>query len=66
MDQTVYNPVQEVVIKTISKNKKFKKAKWLSEGALKIAEKKKRCKRQRRKGNIYPSECRVQKNSKDR
>ena len=35
MDQTVYNPVQEVVIKTISKNKKFKKAKWLSEGALK-------------------------------
>ena len=31
--------VQEAVIKTIPKKKKYKKAKWLSEGALKIAEK---------------------------
>ena len=31
--------VQEVVIKTISKSKKCKKAKWLSEEALQIAEK---------------------------
>ena len=31
--------VQEVVIKTILKKKKCKKAKWLSEKALKIAEK---------------------------
>ena len=31
--------VQEAVIKTISKKKKCKKAKWLSEEALKIAEK---------------------------
>ena len=31
--------VQEVVIKTISKEKKCKKAKWLSEEALQIAEK---------------------------
>ena len=54
------------MIKTISKKKKLKKAKWLSEWALKIAEKKKRSKRQRRKGKIYPSKCRVQKNSKDR
>ena len=30
--------VQEVVIKTIPKKKKCKKAKWLSEEALKIAE----------------------------
>ena len=30
---------QEVVIKTISKKKKYKKAKWLSEEALQIAEK---------------------------
>ena len=37
MDQPVYNPLQEVVIKTISKNKKFKKAKWLSKEALQIA-----------------------------
>ena len=42
--------VQEAVIKTIPK--KCKKAKWLSEEALQIAEKKKRCKRQRRKGEI--------------
>ena len=31
--------VQEAVIKTISKKKKCKKAKWLSEEALQIAEK---------------------------
>ena len=31
---------QEVVIKTISKKKKCKKAKWLSEGALQTAMKK--------------------------
>ena len=31
--------VQEVVIKTIPKKKKCKKAKWLSEEALQIAEK---------------------------
>ena len=35
----IHNIVQEVVIKTIPKKKKFKKAKWLSEKALKIAEK---------------------------
>ena len=34
--------VQETGIKTISKKKKCKKAKWLSEGALQIAEKKKK------------------------
>ena len=32
--------VQEVVIKTIPKKKKFKKAKWFSEEALQMAEKK--------------------------
>ena len=37
----VCNIVQEAVIKTISKKKKCKKAKWLSEEALKIAVKKK-------------------------
>ena len=56
--------VQEAGIKTIPKKKKCKKAKWLSEDALQIAEK--RSKRQRRKGKIYPSECRVPKNSKER
>ena len=42
--------VQEAVIKTIPKKKKCKKAKWLSEEALRIAEKKKRSERQGRKG----------------
>jgi len=35
----VHDIVQEAVSKTISKKKKFKKAKWLSEEALQIAEK---------------------------
>ena len=35
----VHNIEQEVVIKTIPKKKKRKKAKWLSEEALQIAEK---------------------------
>ena len=34
----VHDIVQEVGIKTISKKKKCKKAKWLSEDALQIAE----------------------------
>ena len=44
----VCNIVQEVVTKTIPKKKKRKKAKWLSEEALHIAEDKKRSKRQGR------------------
>ena len=35
----VCNTVQEAVINTISKKKKCKKAKWLTEEALQIAEK---------------------------
>ena len=35
----VHNIVQEVVIKTIPKKKKFKKAKWLSEEANKKGKK---------------------------
>ena len=35
----VHNTVQEAVIKTISKKKKQKKAKWLSEEGLQISEK---------------------------
>ena len=37
----VCDMVQEAVIKTISKKKKWKKAKWLSGEALQIAEKRK-------------------------
>ena len=40
----VCNTVQEVVIKTIPKKKKCKKAKWLSEETLKIAEKRRKAK----------------------
>ena len=36
--------VQEEVIKTIHKKKKYKKAKWLSEEALKMAEKRREVK----------------------
>ena len=36
--------VQETEIKTISMEKKFKKAKWLSEEALQIAEKRREAK----------------------
>ena len=62
----IHNTVQETGIKTIPKKKKCKKAKWLSEEALQIAGKKKRSEKQRRKGKIYPFECRVPKNSKER
>ena len=34
----IHNIVQEVVTKTIPKKNKFKKAKWLPEEALQIAE----------------------------
>ena len=60
----VHEIVQEAVIKTIPNEKKYKKAKWLSEEALQIAEK--RSERQRRKGKIHPFECRVPKKSKER
>ena len=54
----VHNIVQKAVIKTMPKKKKCKRAKSLS------GEKKN--KRQRRKGKIYPSECIVPKNSKEK
>ena len=60
----VYNTVQEAVIKTIPKKNKCKKAKWLSEEALQIAEKREA--KSRRKGKIYPFKHRVSKNSKER
>ena len=55
--------VQETVIKTISKKKKCKKAKWLSEEALQIAEKRREVKDKGEKGKIHPFECRVPKNN---
>ena len=52
------------MIKTIPKKKKCKKAKWLSEEAIQIAEE--RSKRLGRKGKIYLTECRIPENSKER
>ena len=40
----VHDIVQEAVIKAILKKKKCQKAKWLSEGALQIAEKRREVK----------------------
>ena len=40
----VCNTVQEAVTKNTAKKKKFKKAKWLSEEALQIAEKRREAK----------------------
>ena len=61
----VHNIVQDKVTKTITKKKKCKKEKWLSEEALQIAEKKAAKGKEKRK-KIYPFECRVPKNSKER
>ena len=55
---------QETVIKTIPKKKKWKKAKWLSDEALQIAEKRRKAKGKGEK--LYPFECRVSKSSKER
>ena len=60
----IHNIVEQAVIKTVPKRKNCKKAKWLPEEALPIKEKR-RSKRQRRKGKIYPSECKVLKNNKE-
>ena len=60
----IHDIVQEAVIKTIPQKKKCKKAKWLSEEALQIAEKRREAKGKGEK--IYPFECKVSKNSKER
>ena len=53
----VRDNVQEAVMETIPKKKKCKKAKWLSEEVLKIAEKRREVKGKGEKGKINPSEC---------
>jgi len=45
---------------TIPKKKKCRKAKWLSEEALKIAEKRREAKGKWKKEKIYPFACRFQ------
>ena len=56
--------VQETGINTIPKKKKCKRAIWLSEEALQIALKRRVAKSEEKK--IYPFECRVPKNSKEK
>ena len=48
----VHDTVQEAVIKTIPKKKKCKKAKWLSEEDLQIAEKEKKLKAKEKRKDI--------------
>ena len=48
----VRDVVQETAIRIIPMEKKFKKAKWLSEEALQIAVKRRDTKSKRRKGKI--------------
>ena len=57
--------VQEAVIKIIPKKKKCRKAKWLSEEAFKIPEKRAEVKGKGEKER-YTSKFRVPKNSKER
>ena len=61
----VHEIVRETRIKTIPMEKKCKKAKWLSGGLTNNSEMK-GSKNQTKKGKIYPFECRVPKNSKER
>ena len=50
------------MIKTTPKKNKCNKAKWLSEEALKTAEKRRATTVKEKKIKIYPFECRVPKN----
>ena len=58
--------VQEAVIKTIPKKKKCKKAKWLSEDAFKIAEKRREVKGKGEKERYTHLNAEFPKNSKER
>ena len=60
----LHDMVQEIGIKTIPMEKKCKKAKWLW-GGLTNSYEKKRSKKHRKRGKIYPFECRVPKNNKE-
>ena len=58
--------VQETGIKTISKKKKCKKAKWLSDEALQIAVKRREAKSKGEKERYTHLNAESQKNSKER
>ena len=48
----VHDTVQEAVFKTTPKKKKCKKSKWLSEGALQLAEKEEMIKEKEKRRDI--------------
>ena len=62
----VHDTGQEAVIKTIPMEKEMQKGKMAVLGGLTNSCEKKGSEKQRRKGKIYASECRVPKNSKKR
>ena len=62
----VSNILKEVVIKTIPKKKKCKKAKWLSEEALQIAEKRREAEGKGEKERYTHLNAEFHKNSKER
>ena len=62
----VHDIIQEAGIKTITKKKKCKKAKWLSEEAFQIAEKKREAKGKGEKERYPHLNAEFQKNSKER
>ena len=60
----VHNIEQEVITKTIPKKKKSKRAKWLSEEDLKIAEKRREAKEKRRYTHLNAEFQRIAKRNK--
>ena len=62
----VCDMVQKTGIKNIVKKKEMQKIKMAICGGFTNSCEKKRSKKQRRKGKIYPFECRVPRNSKER
>ena len=62
----VHNTVQETGIEIIPKKEKCKKAKWLSEEALQIAEKRKEAKIKGEKERYTHLNAEFQKNTKER
>ena len=62
----IRDTVQETGIKTIPKKKNSKKSKMAVYGGITNSCENKGIEKQRRKGKMYPFECRVPKNSKER
>ena len=61
----IHDIVQETGIKTIPKKKKCKNAKWLSEGALQIAEKRREVKGKGEKERYSHLNAEFQRNRKE-